>query len=130
MSFLAELELPVWDYFDYFIDVLFGMDVVFNFFTPIMKKEPVIFSHKKIALKYLKFWFWVDFLSVFPFGLIFQSLGSGGYSILLRVSKFPKLYRFMKGAKMLRTIKVQKKGKKSFLGKMIGFFTKSDSIAM
>ena len=105
ICFLDEGEFPAWEYFDYFIDFLFVIDLVLNFFTPIIRKEKIIFSHKVIALNYLKMWFWIDFFSVLPFNLLLSG-ASTDYSILLRISKVPRLYRFMRGAKMLRAIKV------------------------
>ena len=127
ICFVEDGEFPLWEYFDYFIDFLFVIDLVLNFFTPIMRKERIIFSHKAIALSYLKLWFWIDFLSVFPFNLLLSG-NNTDYSILLRISKVPRLYKFIRGAKMLRTIKVQKNGRKTFVGRIISYFSKSDSI--
>jgi len=131
LCYIEEKQYPNWDYLDNGIDILFALDIVINFFTPLYQKERINFSHVSIALSYLKFWFWIDILSVIPFDIIINSEADifSNYSILLKISKMPRLYKFMKGAKMLRTIKVQKKGRKTFVGKMVNFFTKSEHVA-
>ncbi len=126
-----EETIIVWEYFDYLIDFLFFLDMVFTFFTPIIIKESIVSSHIKIAFDYIKFWFWLDLFSVFPFDYVMTSNADfvKNYSILLKISKMPRLYKFMKGAKMLRTIKVQKKGSKTFVSKIVSYFAKSDHVA-
>lgn len=130
ICFLSDYTYPVWDMIDNFVDFLFFLDLIFNFFTPIIDKEVQIKSNLKIALDYLKFWFWMDSLSVFPFGILFSSIDMSSYSILLKISKTPRLYKFMKGAKMLRTIKMSKKGKKTMVSRVVGFFYDSDNILL
>ena len=49
------------------IDISFGVDMILNFFTSYVENDRLVRSYKKIALKYLKSWFIVDFLSTFPF---------------------------------------------------------------
>jgi len=128
MCFVDDGEYPVWEYLDYLINFIFALDIIVNFFTPIIDKEKIIFSHKLIALSYLKMWFWIDFLTVIPMDLL---LGNNtDYSIFLRLSKLPRLYRFVRGAKLLRTIKLNQSGKKTFLSKFINYFTKSESAMM
>lgn len=56
----------------YMIDISFFIDMILTFFTSyfdeINLKEVV--NHKDIALKYLKSWFILDVLSIFPFELV------------------------------------------------------------
>lgn len=113
ISFIEDGEFPLWDKMEYFIDALFGVDIIINFFVPYFDKGECQFitSHKKIACRYLTFHFWIDLLSIFPFDL-FISDDKSEYSILLRVSKIPKLSRIMRTAKVLRTFKVGKKDTK------------------
>lgn len=130
ICYLGDYIYPVWDIIDNFIDFLFFLDVIFNFFTPIFDKEVQVKNHCRIIFSYMKLWFWIDVLSVFPFELLFSNLAMNNYSILLKISKMPRLYKFMKGAKMLRTIKMQNKGKKTLISKVISFFYESDNIIM
>lgn len=128
ITFLGNYEIPAWDYFDYFIDFLFFIDLILNFFTPYFVKEHQVKNLCYISCNYLKLWFWIDLLSVFPFQFLFTNVNMDSYSILLRISKTPRLYKFMKGAKMLRTIKMQKKGQKTFISRTIAFFYENESL--
>jgi len=128
--FVEDYEFPYWEKFDYLIDFLFFLDIFVNFFTPIPYKEKVISTHCEVALMYLKFWFWIDFISIIPINILFSKLDFiQNYSILLRISKMPRLYKFLKGAKMLRTIKVKKKGRETFVTKILLYFASSDHIS-
>ena len=106
-GFLEDDHFPAWDVFDQVIDVLFGIDLILTFFTAYINpvNDVLVYEFKKIACKYLQFWFWLDLLSVFPFDLFFQS---GRYASLARLSRLPKLYKLIKISKILRTMKVAK----------------------
>lgn len=63
------------------IDVSFVIDLVSMFFTPIQTEFGILTYDKKlIAISYLKFWFWIDFVSTVPFDLIatWADSGTGG----------------------------------------------------
>ena len=51
------------------IDLLFIIDIPINFRSAVVDKgtEEVISDSKKIAMLYLKSWFWVDFVAAIPF---------------------------------------------------------------
>ena len=54
--------------FDICIDSFFGVDIILNFFTAYTDKDEVEYDGIcQIAKNYLKFWFWLDLLSIFPF---------------------------------------------------------------
>ena len=54
--------------FEYLVDIFFMLDVVINFFSAIETESgKLITSHKKIALKYICGWFWLDMIACFPF---------------------------------------------------------------
>ena len=50
-----------WDVFDVFLDVIFCIDIVVNFCTAYVSRGVYVTSMKRIALYYLKTWFFVDF---------------------------------------------------------------------
>lgn len=56
----------------YLIDLMFLIDVFLCFVTTYTDsyKQIEITNHKKIAFHYLKGWFLIDILSIFPFDLI------------------------------------------------------------
>jgi voltage-gated potassium channel len=52
---------------DWVITVLFTIDLVLHFVTPIRNAREVITDRREIALRYLKTWFVLDFLAAIPF---------------------------------------------------------------
>ena len=125
-SYFMAQDIFIWDMIDMFVDAFFVIDMIFMFFTPIMVKHEIVKNHFWIALNYLKFWFWLDILSVFPFDFVMSSY-STDYSKAAKLAKMPKLYKMFKIAKLLRTLKIRKKGN-SFLGRIISQFSGSDTI--
>lgn len=71
-------ENPTWmDIMFYGADVIFLLDMSIIFFTAYYDEQgALVQDRKKIALSYLKFWFWMDLISIFPFDLIFENLQS------------------------------------------------------
>lgn len=101
-SFYSEIDTPEWDIFDYCSDVVFLIDLILTFFTPYYAGEALITNMRSICFNYLKLWFWMDFLSIIPFELIFSS---GDYVSLVRIARFPKVYRLVKVSKLFRSLK-------------------------
>lgn len=58
------------------IDFIFFIDMVFTFFTSFtdMEKLEEVYDKKSIAIRYLSCWFWIDLISIFPFGIIGKAL--------------------------------------------------------
>ena len=55
-----------------FIDGMFWVDIVFNFFMAYEKEDlRVEHDRKKIVCNYLSGWFLIDFFSVFPFDIFY-----------------------------------------------------------
>ena len=87
---------------DIAIDIVFLLDMVFSVITSYydINKDRYEFNKNAIALKYLQFWFWVDFVSIFPLDYILYAMGNGGGSVqaikiirLFRLFRLFKLYR-------------------------------------
>lgn len=104
-SFYDDGEFPVWDAIDLAVDCAFYLDMILTFFSAYWDGERLVVSLKSIAINYLKFWFWVDVVSIFPFE---QVMDSGNTLVLVRISRLPKLYRLVKVFRMFRSIKVTK----------------------
>ena len=105
-------------WFDVFIDILLGIDIVLTFFSAYTDdEENLVKNHKKIIKKYLKSWFIIDIISVLPISYLFRP--DGKYSGLTKISKLPKLYRLVKLTKLLRITKMSSKGN---LNKVTKFF--------
>ncbi len=89
--------------FEYIIDFLFFLDLIFSFFTAYYDKEDnLIQNRSKIAWHYLHTWFLIDLISILPFGLLLQA--TGGTSKLSQLAKFPRLYKLVKLAKYFKQI--------------------------
>eukprot|EP00949_MAST-11_sp_MAST-11-sp1_P004067 g4067.t1 len=103
---------PMW-YFNIVIDAFFWIDLCMRFrvtYTDPKSGEEVV-DVRKIAMRYLKGWFFIDFIAVFPFdvvlGAYFQSEDqgdAGNYARLvklIRLFKLTKLLRVLKFARLL-----------------------------
>ena len=110
-SFISDKENEFWNYVENTVDFFFFSDLVLTFFTPIYKNDKLVTSKGTIACEYLKFWFWIDIISVFPFDFIFSH--AGGYTILLKLAKIPRLWKILKVAKIFRVFRLNRKNKKS-----------------
>jgi len=78
---------------DSFIMGTFLIDMVFNFFTPVRVNDELVTSRKGIALNYLKSWFILDLLSIFPWTLFFGASWEGVK--LLRLLRLVHIAKFM-----------------------------------
>ena len=103
-SFYEDGMFPVWDYIDTGVDCVFYLDFILTFFTAYWDGERLVVSLKSIAVNYLKFWFWMDILSIFPFEYILDS--GGNKLVLVRISRLPRLYRLVRIIRVFRTIKI------------------------
>jgi hypothetical protein len=87
-----------WIIVDTIVDVIFAVDIFFNFFTAYVDdEENLILSRGRIAKKYLTGWFLIDTISIIPVSLILQS--GRDYASLARLTRLPRLYRLMKMTK-------------------------------
>eukprot|EP00929_Paragymnodinium_shiwhaense_P064368 TRINITY_DN32231_c0_g2_i1.p1 TRINITY_DN32231_c0_g2~~TRINITY_DN32231_c0_g2_i1.p1 ORF type:complete len:1458 (+),score=354.11 TRINITY_DN32231_c0_g2_i1:199-4572(+) len=90
---------------DIFVDIVFATDIVLNFrcaFVDIDGNTNTIPA--EIRLKYLKGWFWVDFLSTFPSDRVSGSVmsGAGGEARAMRLIRIVRLVRLLKLIRLLR----------------------------
>ena len=54
-------------FLNYCVDVLFGLDIIINFFSAYEDEHHRIeIRLKKIARNYIAFWFWLDLAATFP----------------------------------------------------------------
>mmetsp|Transcript_47158 Transcript_47158/g.121868 ORF Transcript_47158/g.121868 Transcript_47158/m.121868 type:complete len:900 (-) Transcript_47158:497-3196(-) len=61
---------------DYFVDIIFLCDMVMSFLSGHRdNKGNLVYDKKVIAIKYLKYWFHIEFLSIFPFESIAVAAG-------------------------------------------------------
>lgn len=94
---------PANDRLRYFSDILFtilfSIDIVVNFFATYREKGKEIFSRKRIALNYLRGWFWFDLLAAFPFFLFSDESW-------VEITTFMRALRLIKMGRVLKVTKI------------------------
>jgi hypothetical protein len=68
-------EDPItWIVIDSIVDIIFTIDIILNFFTSYVDKDENLITDKPtIAKTYIRGWFIIDVVSVFPISLLLQS---------------------------------------------------------
>ena len=93
-----------WVIIDSLVDFSFAIDIVLNFFMAFYdSSDDIVDKRSTIACNYLRFWFYIDVVSIIPFNQILQT---SDYSSLVRIARLPKLYRLFKIFKIFRLMKV------------------------
>ena len=94
------------------MDGCFLLDIIVTFFTSVSDDKTCteIVDRKKIAVLYLKGWFWIDSLSIFPFDLIAESTNAkqSNMNSIVRFSKIGKLYKLIRMTRLVKVAKVLK----------------------
>lgn len=106
----------------------FGLDILLNFITAYYNsKGELVTSFSKIALKYLKCWFWIDLIAMYsnsfniikifriPFdeiNLVIVESNTGRVNKLFKLLRFPRLYRMLRIFQLVKIITVFSKGQK------------------
>jgi hypothetical protein len=105
---LGEAEEPLeWTIINNFIDSCFGVDIVVVFCSAFYNSEYVIVEDRcQIATDYLKSWFVIDFISIFPVEFFMGDQNQA--NDLMRVSRLGRLYRLVKLFKLFRILKIVK----------------------
>lgn len=102
-------EEPIqWTVAYYVFDFIFLIDMTICFFTTFKDelRQVEITSHKLIAKNYLKSWFVIDFLSIFPFDLVLE--GNGNFNNLVRVARIGKMYKVIRLLRLIKILKLVK----------------------
>jgi len=96
---------------DIFITIYFFLDICLNFHTSYTSETGTVYDHKLIAKHYFRKWFWIDFISSFPFGVILKggtdsSLSSGLQALsVLRALRLVRIARIFKIKKIIEKLK-------------------------
>eukprot|EP01017_Pseudomicrothorax_dubius_P002837 TRINITY_DN10244_c0_g2_i2.p1 TRINITY_DN10244_c0_g2~~TRINITY_DN10244_c0_g2_i2.p1 ORF type:complete len:190 (+),score=14.83 TRINITY_DN10244_c0_g2_i2:82-651(+) len=91
----------IWDSFTLGV---FTIDIVLHFFTVTFDSGgQIVYKHKNIAALYLKSWFTIDVLAIFPFQ-VFTNMTSN-YQQLVRLARFPRLIRVLKVVPLIKTFR-------------------------
>ena len=99
-------------YLETLIDIIFGTDIFVNFLSSFERSDGVsVFNLKKIAFNYVTGFFFIDFVSSFPFGLVMSLAGDSTQkgknmsksNSILKLARLQRLYRLLR---IIRIIKV------------------------
>lgn len=104
-------DLTIWKKIEIFITVFFFMDILLSFNTAYYQGGSIVASRKEISRNYLKYWFWIDMLSTFPYDMVIsdQSTESGNSKVtsaaqLLRILRFYRILRLLRLAKLKKIL--------------------------
>ncbi|CAD8153584.1 unnamed protein product [Paramecium octaurelia] len=95
--------------FNITIDILYGIDIVINFFSAYVDDQDELIVDRKIIIKhYLTGWFLLDMICVLPMDYVVDDYNTTGFQ---KIAKLPKAYKMVKLIKMSRMLKffIQKK---------------------
>ncbi|GMH52259.1 hypothetical protein TL16_g01193 [Triparma laevis f. inornata] len=111
ITFLQALS-PTWKWVEHIIDMSFGVDIVLNFFTAFHPNEAeadLCWDLKKIAKKYGKSYFLIDFVATFPFDLLISTDNAdSGVNRSAKLANLGKGMKLLRGLKLLRVYRLQK----------------------
>lgn len=95
------------------VNTIFIIDIFIQFFLPVPDTRAdhvgeVVRSHKMIAKKYLKSWFFLDVVSVLPFDIVVVSGPDllGNNPTVIKSIKLIRVMRLIKLARVLRTSRI------------------------
>jgi hypothetical protein len=90
------------------VDLSFFCDMIKTFFVSYFdeKRQEWVTNHSIIALRYLKFWFAIDLVSILPFDMMSfftsnEALENAKGARLIRLLRLLKLLRILRGARIL-----------------------------
>ena len=79
--------------FNWVVEAFFYIDIILNFIhEKRLALNVIIKDFKSITLVYLKSWFFIDFISVFPFQLLLEQ---GMTTKLLRLFRMPRMIKLL-----------------------------------
>ena len=111
---LALFDGPPSKLLNFIVDGMFLMDIFLSFNSMIYNEDfEVINDRSTIVRTYLKGWFLIDLIAIFPFDLIFGSNGEAAKLVrFIRIGRITKLLKLIKLARLMR---LKKEGSFSIL---------------
>ncbi|WP_108973868.1 cyclic nucleotide-binding domain-containing protein [Leptospira ryugenii] len=92
-------------FYERIFQILFSIDILLNFRTGFFEERTLVMNHHQVARKYFKSWFFVDFLSAFPFdvfgGFFYEYFGVTDTLRILRILRAVKVFELFKSLRLL-----------------------------
>ncbi|KYN06092.1 Potassium voltage-gated channel subfamily H member 7 [Cyphomyrmex costatus] len=87
---------------DFIVDVTFIVDIIINFRTTFVNSNDEVVSHPgKIAVHYLKGWFFIDLVAAIPFDLLLVGSDTDETTTLIGLLKTARLLRLVRVARKI-----------------------------
>ncbi|KDO27241.1 hypothetical protein SPRG_07490, partial [Saprolegnia parasitica CBS 223.65] len=106
IAFVTETSVTALSVVNNMVDVLFCLDMLFNFVTPYVDKatNAVVDEYGLVAKNYLRGWFLIDFASIFPFETLSSSDRSSDSNtpapssrlVVLRILRILRIMKLMR----------------------------------
>ena len=114
--------------FNFLIEIFFLLDMIFTFLQPVHLLGEYKYDRRESVKHYLRGWFLVDLLAVFPFHFFFEHISqSSEYTFILRTSRLPRLYKLLRGLRIIRAVKMTYSYKNTIFGRVLYFFKKYEN---
>ena len=97
--------------FDFFVDILFGIDILVNFISSYENPETglIVVNLKDIARNYISGWFTFDIFATMPLQLLEDVFSNGSQFKLARLARLPRLYRLIRIVRMIKLLRIVRK---------------------
>ena len=119
LAFTEKDEIE-WVIINYSVDIMFLIDMILNFNSAFYDEDFKMKQNRGlIAITYIKGWFFIDLVAIFPIGLI-QKLSSGSNSgdsgsddagranAIARIARIGRMYKLVKLTRLVRILKIFK----------------------
>lgn len=104
-------SMTSWEQMNLVLDFVFGIDIFIVFCSAYHDDEfQMIDDRKLIACNYLRGWFLIDFLAIFPFDQLVQGEAASSEDIngIVRIARLGRMYKLIKLTRLIRIIKLMK----------------------
>ena len=93
------------------VDGIFFCDIVVTFFLPyraaLKDGGMMVYDNRKIAIAYLKGWFFLDLITCIPFDVFCAAIASaGGVTVDASVYSFMRMFRILKLVRIIRAARI------------------------
>ena len=101
------LQNERWTVLDICVDSFFFADILVNFNTGLLSiQEKVSYNRKKIAIQYIKSWFFIDLVSCIPLDYILSKQSDTAiYNRFLRILRVSRIYKIVKILRLLKLLR-------------------------
>ena len=114
MAFIESVSM-YWMIIDETINLIILIDIFITFRKAYRDKDDrLVDDPRKITANYVKTWFVLDVLAVFPWHWVLPKAGgreSQQYSTMFQLLRLPKLYKLIRVARVIKMMKKAKKNK-------------------